>query len=127
VQTCALPISISTWLRNETGSGNYSALFFGSDQGPFPEQYWLLNPSDPSGRFKSVLTNSLNADAPWGTEYGISPSDASHGIPGPVTDGDWARDTTVTPPTSLTGYNNGPGSGRVDPDRAVRAVDTRRG
>src|SRR5699024_1414182 len=117
-------LTISTWLRNETGRGNYSALYCGSDQGPFPEQYWLLNPSDPSGRFKSVLTNSLNADAPWGTEYGISPSDTSHGIPGPVTDGDWAMYTTVITPTSLTGYYNGSRIGAVDLDRAVSDFGT---
>src|SRR5699024_8524798 len=69
-------------------------------------------------------TNSLNADAPWGTEYGISPSDASHGIPGPVTDDDWAMYTTVITPTSLTGYYKETRIGAVDLDRAVSDFGT---
>src|SRR5699024_10631501 len=117
-------LTISTWLRNEPGSSNYAALFFGSAEGPFPAQYWLLNPANPAGRFKSVLTNSLNPDAPWGTEYGISPTDASHGLSGPVTDGDWAMYTTVITPTSLTGYYNGSRIGAVELDRTVSDFGT---
>src|SRR5699024_7602266 len=117
-------LTISTWLRNETGSGNYAALFFGSAEGPFPAQYWLLNPANPAGRFKSVLTNSLNPDAPWGTEYGISPTDASHRVSGTVTDGDWAMSTTVITPTTLTGYYNGSRIGEVELDRTVSDFGT---
>ncbi|HTH05085.1 MAG TPA: Ig-like domain-containing protein, partial [Ilumatobacteraceae bacterium] len=80
-------LTISTWLKNDTAAGNYSAMFFGTTQN-LPSQYWLLNPRNPQGRFKSVITNGLNTGAPWGTEYGISPTTAANGIAGPLTSSD---------------------------------------
>lgn len=89
-------LTISVWLKNETGAGNYSAMFFGTTES-LPSQYWLLNPSAPNGCFKSVFTNSVNASQPWSTEKGISA--------GQKTDNDWALFTTVITPK--TDSNNG--------------------
>ena len=117
-------LTISTWLRNDTGAGNYAAMFFGSGTGTFPAQYWLLNPRNPSSRFKSVITNGNTPSAPWGTEYGISPTTASQGVAGPTTGTAWAMYTTVITPTSITGYYNGALVGTVATSRTVTQFGT---
>ncbi|ROP48155.1 MULTISPECIES: family 43 glycosylhydrolase [unclassified Rathayibacter] len=95
-------LTIQAWLRNDTGAGNYAAVFFGTAESP-PSQYWLLNPRDPGGHFKSVITASRNPQAPWTTEAGIPAS----GPTGPTTDASWGLYTTVLQPGKLTGYYNG--------------------
>lgn len=106
-------LTVSTWLRNETGSGNYAAFFLGAAQSP-PARYVLLNPKNPAGRFKSVLTTgTVSAGSPWTTETGISPTDAARGIPGPVTSAEWGLYTTVITASSITGYYNGQKIGTV--------------
>ena len=99
-------VTISAWLKNQTGSGNYAAMFFGNDKNSkgFPTQYWLLNPANLSGQMKSVITNSVNESAPYNTEYGISPTNSAYGIAGPKTGSDWAKYTTVITENSITGY-----------------------
>jgi len=102
-------LTISIWLKNETGAGNYSAMFFGTREAP-PAQYWLLNPCSPGGNYKSVFTDSYSASAPWNNEKGV--------FTGQKTDGNWALYTTViTPKTesengSITAYYNGKFVGR---------------
>ncbi|SHJ05797.1 Beta-xylosidase, GH43 family [Tessaracoccus bendigoensis DSM 12906] len=117
-------LTISTWLKNTTGAGNYSAMFFGSATGTYPAQYWLLNPRNGSNQFKSVITNGSAPSSPWSTEYGISPTNASQGIAGPVTDDQWAMYTTVITPTSITGYYNGSLIGTVATTRTVSQFGT---
>ncbi|HMR48673.1 MAG TPA: family 43 glycosylhydrolase [Arachnia sp.] len=117
-------LTVSTWLRNETGSGNYAAMFFGSATGTYPAQYWLLNPRNPQGRFKSVFTNANQPGSPWATEYGISPTNAAQGVAGPTTGTDWTMYTTVITPTSLTGYLNGAFVGEVALSRTVSDFGT---
>src|SRR5690349_10713917 len=116
-------LTISTWLRNDTGAGNYAAMFFGSTANP-PAQYWLLNPRNPAGRFKTVITNSSVPSAPWGTEYGISPTTASQGVAGPTTGTAWSMYTTVITPTSIAGYYNGALVGTVATSRTVSQFGT---
>jgi GH43 family beta-xylosidase len=111
-------LTISTWLKNETAAGNYAAMFFGTTQN-LPSQYWLLNPRNPQGRYKSVVTNGLNSGAPWGTEYGISPTNSAQGIAGPLTSSAWGLYTTVIEPGSITAYYNGDLIGRVATTRTV--------
>ena len=111
-------LTISSWLRNEKGSGNYAAMFFGSASNP-PAQYWLLNPKNPSGLFKSVITNGSNPGAPWGTEAGISPTNAGNGVAGPATSAAWGLYTTVIEPTRITGYLDGKKIGTVPTTRTV--------
>ncbi|MCC2031471.1 family 43 glycosylhydrolase [Microbacterium allomyrinae] len=117
-------LTISTWLKNENVAGNYAAMFFGSGTGTYPAQYWLLNPRNPSGRFKTVVTNGNVPTAPWGTEYGISPTTASQGINGPTTTTDWAMFTTVITPTSISGFYNGAFVGTVPTSRTVTQFGT---
>lgn len=116
-------LTISTWLRNDTGAGNYAAMFFGSTANP-PSQYWLLNPRNPQSRFKTVVTNGDVPSAPWGTEYGISPSNASQGIAGPTTGTTWTMYTTVITPTSISGFYNGALVGTVPTSRTVTQFGT---
>ncbi|MHC2999624.1 hypothetical protein OB08_10700 [Microbacterium sp. HJ5] len=116
-------LTVSTWLRNETAAGNYAAMFFGSTANP-PSQYWLLNPRNPQSRFKTVITNGSAPSAPWGTEYGISPTNAAQGVAGPTTGTAWGMYTTVITPTSITGYYNGALVGTVATTRTVSQFGT---
>ncbi|WP_164861502.1 immunoglobulin-like domain-containing protein [Microbacterium sp. CPCC 204701] len=117
-------LTISTWLRNETAAGNYAAMFFGSGTGTYPAQYWLLNPRNPQNRFKSVITNGNVPTAPWGTEYGISPTNTAQGVAGPTTGTAWSMYTTVITPTSISGYYNGALVGTVATTRTVTEFGT---
>lgn len=66
-------LTISTWLSPRSGSGNTAAAFIGApvaSGASFSSGYWLLNPANPNGYVKSVITNATNASAPWGTEIG---------------------------------------------------------
>ncbi len=111
-------LSISLWLKNDTAAGNHAAMFFGTTEN-LPSQYWLLNPRNPAGQFKSVLTDGLSAGSPWTTESGIAPTVASRGIPGPATDDNWGMYTTVITPTAITGYYNGTKIGTVATTRTI--------
>lgn len=115
-------LTINTWLKNQTGSGNYAALFFGSAATP-PDQYFLLNPANPDGRFKSVVTATRDTSAPWTTEAGLSPTTAAQGIPGPVTDDGWAMYTTVIESGQLTSYYNGEPVGTVNTGANISEFD----
>lgn len=124
-------LTISTWIKNTTGKGNYAGLYFGTTENN-PSQYWLFNPCNPSGNFKSVMTGSKNTGSPWNTEYGISPTNASQGIPGPSTNSSWALYTTVIEPTTvqtatgsaITAYYNGEKIGTVNVGRTVSDFGT---
>jgi len=95
-------VTISVWIKSNTGSGNYAALFFGTPPtGNVPSNYWLFNPTNPSGNFKSVFTDSTNVSSPWTTEVGVG----SHPTTGYF--GEWVHYTTVLTETSITGYVNG--------------------
>jgi len=98
-------LTINIWLQNKTGSGNYAAMSFGTPTqhlgggtSNMPLNYWILNPAQPSGYFKSVWTNSNNASAPYNTETAVSTTKTSS---------DWGMYTTVITPTSIKGYYNG--------------------
>ena len=99
-------MTISIWLKNYSGTINTSAMFVGTKE-ELPVSYWLLNPSNPAGRMKSVMTNSRNASEPFNTEVGISPSIASKGTDGPFTGTEWNHYVTVITADSITGYFNG--------------------
>lgn len=99
-------LTITLWLKNETGAGNYSAMFFGNPTrhigggtADYPLNYWLLNPSViNTGFFKSVWTDGDNANSPWTTETAVSSV---------KTGSDWAMYTTVITKDSIKGYYNG--------------------
>lgn len=98
-------LTITTWLKNETGAGDYAAMFFGSPSkhvsnnstADMPVNYWLLNPSK-GGKFKSVWTNSNDANAPYNTETATSTV---------TTNDEWSLYTTVITPDKIIGYYNG--------------------
>ncbi len=73
-------LTISTWLSPRSGNGNVAAAFIGApvaSGASFSSGYWLLNPANPSGYVKSVVTNTVNAGAPWGTEVGPGATNAA--------------------------------------------------
>jgi GH43 family beta-xylosidase len=116
-------LTVSAWLRNQKGSGNYAALYLGTTQSP-PSQYWLMNPKNPSGRYKSVVTGSVSAGSPWNTEQGLSPTVAANGVAGPVTDDGWSLWTTVIEPGRLTAYLDGEAVGTAAVGRTVADFGT---
>ncbi|PRY59877.1 immunoglobulin-like domain-containing protein [Glycomyces artemisiae] len=66
-------LTISAWVADRSGAANVAAAFIGApvaSGASFSDGYWLLNPANPSGYVKSVVTNSVNASAPWSTEIG---------------------------------------------------------
>lgn len=99
-------LTISVWLKNYSGNINTSAMFVGTKEN-MPTSYWLLNPANPAGKMKSVMTNSVDKQAPYKTEVGISASVASQGVDGPKTGIGWNHYVTVITPDSITGYFNG--------------------
>ena len=99
-------LTISVWLKNYSGNINTSAMFVGTREN-MPTSYWLLNPANPAGKMKSVMTNAVDQLAPYKTEVGISASEASQGVDGPKTGIGWNHYVTVITPDSITGYFNG--------------------
>ncbi|MFW2512145.1 LamG-like jellyroll fold domain-containing protein, partial [Demequina sp. SO4-13] len=117
-------LTISTWLRNRTASGNYAAMFFGKAAST-PLQYWLLNPKNPEGRMKSVITNGNPTSSPWSTEAGVSSTTTATRVQGPVTPAnEWMQMTTVITPTTVTGYYNGELVGEVPVTRTISDFGT---
>ena len=116
-------LTVSVWLRNETAAGNHAAMFFGTREST-PHQYWLLNAKNPAGRLKSVITGTLSTTAPWGTEVGLSPTNAGQGVPGPTTGDGWMLVTTVIQPGSITTYLDGAAAGAVPITRTVADLGT---
>ena len=76
-------LTISTWLSPRSGAMNTAAAFIGIQpaSGNLPPSYWLLNPSNPSGYVKSVITNSVNATQPWTTEVGTGGTGSATSTP----------------------------------------------
>ncbi|RKS93110.1 Ig-like protein group 4 [Microbacterium sp. AG790] len=73
-------LTISTWLSPKTGAANTAAAFIGTPLtggASFSSGYWLLNPTNPAGYVKSVVTNATDAGAPWTTEVGAGATAAA--------------------------------------------------
>lgn len=103
-------LTVSTWMANGSGPANVAAAFIGAPVAAGASHstgYWLLNPTNLSGYVKSVVTNSVNASAPWNTEVGAGAT----GTPtvGARTPSGMALYTTVIDGTSgqLRVYVNG--------------------
>lgn len=103
-------LTVSAWVQTRSGAGNVSAAFVGApvaSGASYSSAYWLLNPSNLSGYVKSVITNTANPSAPWGTEVGAGAT----GTPtsGVRTPAGMALYTTVIDGTNgkLTVYVNG--------------------
>ncbi|MEX8034470.1 alpha-L-arabinofuranosidase C-terminal domain-containing protein [Microbacterium sp. 20-116] len=111
-------VTVSAWLQDRTGSGNQAAMFFGTTEN-LPQQYWLLNPANPAGQVKSVLTDGPRIAQPWTLERGIAPTDGTRGIPGPSSTSEWALYTTVITPTSITAYLGETKIGTVATSRSI--------
>lgn len=75
-------ITLSMWLTNDYGSGNVAAAYIGGAQ--TSDGYLLLNPSNPSGYMKTVMTTATAQSpnsSPWGTEVGpASTNNATSGV-----------------------------------------------
>lgn len=73
-------VTVSTWLAGRSGAANTAAAFIGApvaSGASYSSAYWLLNPTNPAGYVKSVLTNAVSAAAPWGTEVGAGATNAA--------------------------------------------------
>ena len=112
--------TISVWIKSNTGSGNYSALFYGTPAAGnnLPTNYWMFNPSNPSGDFKSVFTNNNNVDQPWTTEVGVSGTSTT------PYEGQWVHYTTVITERSITGYINGVSIGTTAKEKTTASFGT---
>lgn len=114
-------LTISTWLAPTSGAMNTAAAFIGVQpaSGNIPPSYWLLNPSNPSGYVKSVLTNTLNATSPWSTEVG--PGGTNSATVGARTPAGMSLYTTVVNGTTgqFTVYVNGAQIGQNAISRSV--------
>lgn len=102
-------LTISIWMQNKTGAGNYAGFYFGTEANSankdMPTQYFILDPKNPSGVMKAVMTNSYNASAPFSTEVGLGAS--ANPADGPATGSDWELYSMVITPDDITGYLNG--------------------
>ncbi|WP_395244269.1 LamG-like jellyroll fold domain-containing protein [Agromyces sp. MMS24-K17] len=103
-------LTVSTWLETRTGPANVAAAFIGApvaSGASYSSAYWLLNPGNPSGYVKSVVTNTVSATAPWGTEVGAGATNAA--TTGARTPSGMALYTTVIDGVAgkLTTYVNG--------------------
>lgn len=110
-------VTISAWIKNATAKANTAALYFGEKPASnnMPTHYWLLNPNNPQGNYKSVITNATNAGAPYNTEVGNSTSSTAAQI------GKWANYTTVIAAGSITSYLNGVQVAKAD--RSLKLSD----
>ncbi|PJM74144.1 hypothetical protein CS006_03135 [Bifidobacterium primatium] len=75
-------VTVSIWLKNNYGNGNTAAAYIGAAKtGNYPNNgYFLLNPANPSGYVKSVMTTATAATpngSPWGTEVGPGATNAA--------------------------------------------------
>lgn len=102
-------LTISMWMQNKTGAGNYAAFYFGTEADStnkeMPTRYFLLNPMNPKGVMKSVMTNSFSLSTPYTTEVG--PGSTGSASDGPVSSADWSLYSVVITPDDITGYLNG--------------------
>ena len=118
-------LTISLWLKNDTGKGNYAAMFFGSKElvNGMPLHYWILNPCNlEQGALKTALTDEVAQDGmPYLHEAGFTTNKDSTGerIVGPTTDNNWGLYTTVITADTLTGYYNGENIGTVSLRRSA--------
>ena len=111
-------LTISAWIKNDTGSGNYAAMYFGGAKAS-SSNYWLLNPQNPDGRLKSVVTDYTSGNSAYKTEYGVSPTTAAQGVAGPETDDAWHLYTTTITADELTAYYDDAAYGPVALSRPV--------
>ena len=102
-------LTVSVWIKSTTDKGNYAALFFGTkpQSNNLPLNYWLFNPTNPGGSFKSVFTDSNSTDKPYGTEKGVTAGATEQ------YKNKWVHYTTVLTENSVTGYINGKQIGRA--------------
>ncbi|MEE6274531.1 immunoglobulin-like domain-containing protein [Georgenia sp. MJ206] len=117
-------LTVSTWMSDRSGAANVAAAFIGApvaSGASYSSGYWLLNPTNPSGYVKSVVTSTTNAGAPWGTEVG--PGSTNAATTGVRTPAGMSLYTTVIDGTNgtLSVYVNG---ARIDQQPIARDVSS---
>ncbi|MCI9525477.1 MAG: hypothetical protein HFH37_00965 [Lachnospiraceae bacterium] len=108
-------LTISVWLKNRTGTGNYAAMSFCSPVEALTDSpnYWLFVPSNPKGLYKNVFTNGVNAKEPFRTEVGVIEGDTT-GL-----ERKWAQYTVVLTANSISSYLNGNLVGTAEKSRTT--------
>lgn len=107
-------LTISAWIQNKTGAANYAALYFGG-KNMADSSYWLMNPCNYSGNYKSVFTNSIDSSKPYSTEAGIANT---------ASDADWHLYTTVITSGAITSYYDNAKCGTAELSRTVSDFGT---
>ena len=116
-------VTVSMWINNKNTKGNYSAFFFGSAAvNNLPSNYFLLNPCSPSGNYKAVFTDSVNAGSPWTTEKGVN--DSTNKTPTSGFMNQWKLYTIVISNKTLTAYLDGTKLGTVALTRQISDFGT---
>lgn len=124
-------LTINAWVKNQTGAGNYAAMYFGtkskhvdsSVSNDLPLNYWLFNPMEPDSKknlFKSVWTNDNNTGAPYNTEVGPGKG-SSESV---ATDDQWRMYTTVITANSISTYYDGKFVNSVDKTKTTTDFGT---
>ena len=98
-------LTISIWVKNEGGSGDAAAMYFGTPTKDYgsgdtdaPDYYWLLNPNaDPNGNLKSVCVKKHSKDKD-SKDYETAVDDKF------VPDKDWHLYTTVIEDKTISTY-----------------------
>lgn len=108
-------LTVSVWLKNRTGKGNYAAMSFCSpvEDGSDSPNYWLFVPSNPDGLFKNVFTNGINVKEPYRTEVGVTAEDTT-GL-----ERKWAQYVVVLTADSISSYLNGKLVGTAEKSRTT--------
>lgn len=101
-------ITVSVWMKNNFGKGNTAAVYIGNAN--TSKGYYLLNPANPAGYAKSVMTGATAGQpksSPWNTEIG--PGSTASANSGATATQDMALYTTVIHGSAQTMsfYRNG--------------------
>lgn len=124
-------LTINGWFKNQTGKGNYAAMYFGTKSkhvdsslaNEMPLNYWIFNPMEKDsnkGLFKSVWTNGNKASEPFNTEVGPGKG-SSESI---ATDDQWRMYTTVITEDSIATYYDGEFVNSVDKTKTTTDFGT---
>ena len=103
-------LTISMWIKNNNTKINTAAFSINSQSmiGTSPEYYFLLNPSNPDGYYKAVLTDPPDGSTanPWTQEVGVNNS-LNNSVVTSDRMNEWMYYTITIDEDTITGYLDG--------------------
>ena len=103
-------LTISMWIKNNNTKINTSAFSINGQEklGTSPKYYFLLNPSNPDGYYKAVMTDPAAGSTanPWTTEVGVNNS-LNNSVVTSDRMNQWMYYTITINENTITGYLNG--------------------